>query len=262
VSIRRREASKNKAEPLLEAVLCTDCFRRALGGSVNDLGSILTWQAEVPPELASSHEICPWCLSLYLRQFDHVTRWELARAGVRLRGGWESPWSALLKADLRKATPGFLPITAAVLANNIGLAARRGDLIVPVPISKSATAAEDSLTLATRQACLRAGHDCGEALGREKQRSTRASVAQIRKVISRQEYFVLAPAIDNIRGRRVMLVDDTATTGATIAGVANMLRSHGALVFSAVVLDRTISARLKQRLENQFELGCSHRVRR
>ena len=44
---------------MLQAVLCADCFRQALDGSLGDLARMLTWPAEVPAELATSHKGCP-----------------------------------------------------------------------------------------------------------------------------------------------------------------------------------------------------------
>ena len=86
------------------------------------------------------------------------------------------------------------------------------------------------------------------AVARRKIISTRHSVAQVRRAIASTEY-ALDPCLSpQLAGKTVLLVDDTVTTGCTILGVAKLIRLAGAQDIMPLAFDRTISARLRQRI--------------
>ena len=248
------------AMSIVSEVLCESCFTGATIGSSESVRSTLLWPIVVPSDLSNTHLVCPYCRSLQLAALDHTRHCVMWQDNLTLTvGGWESPQSSAIKRDLRRANPILLPLVSVILRE---ILSERDDvkdaIFVPVPVLKP-NRRDDNLSKALRHACESLGAECVPVLSREKRRSTRGSVAQIRTQIATSEYYLEQHHSDMLTDRTVVLVDDTVTTGSTFSGVAKLLRSHGAVVNETVAIDRTISPRLQQYLANNAALGCTHK---
>jgi ComF family protein len=150
-----------------------------------------------------------------------------------------------LAEAIRRLKYGDRPDLAGPLGHLARQAARAGgveaDLVVPVPLHPArlaargynqaallggAVAAELSLPLAAR------------ALARTRATPPQARLARAARLGNVAGAFrVRRPGA--VRGRRVLLVDDVSTTGATLAACAEALRAAGAAEVTALVLART-----------------------
>jgi predicted amidophosphoribosyltransferase len=95
------------------------------------------------------------------------------------------------------------------------------------------------------------------ALSRQKRRSARKSVLEVRGRIVDEEYRVTSDAAA-VTNRHVILFDDMVTTGQTLAGAARLLANAGAEMIRPVVLDRTVSERVLQRVPGRAPENCRH----
>lgn len=129
-------------------------------------------------------------------------------------------------------------------------------VIVPVPTSAPAGRPDPMLRLA-----LSIGEKIDvpvvAALSRQKRRSARKSVSEVRGRIVEQEYEVSSDAAA-VTNRHVILLDDMVTTGQTLAGAARLLANAGAEMIRPVVLDRTVSERILQRVPRRAPENCPH----
>lgn len=214
---------------------------------------------QIPSEYDATHVICPSCLELRQRNDRHAERCELGLAGLALHSvGWATPLSEFLRKDLRARRPRWTKLAATLLCSLVEpFRGRRDVILVPIPVSGQARG-HDGL----RDAVSLAGGRCGIpvvcAVLRKKRRSTRHSGVQVRRRIVEEEYLLDPQMVESIRGRQVVLVDDTVTTGATMSGIARLLRNGGAAAVVPISLDRTVSARLQQRLPEALPRGCAH----
>jgi predicted amidophosphoribosyltransferase len=75
-----------------------------------------------------------------------------------------------------------------------------------------------------------------EALGRTRYTVPQTQLRPVERIENLADAFAAAP--DRIRGRRVLLVDDVVTTGATLTACAEALRAGGAAAVYALTLSR------------------------
>jgi ComF family protein len=145
---------------------------------------------------------------------------------------------------LRRLKYGGRPDLAAPLGHLARWAARaggvQGDVVVPVPLHP--------VRLADRgynQAALLGAHVARElrvpmlarGLARTRDTAQQARLDRAGRVANVAGAF-RAPAPARVRGRRVVLVDDVATTGATLAACAEALSAAGAASVTAVTVAR------------------------
>jgi hypothetical protein len=255
-----RRPGQRSVDPI-SAALCAECQRQAQSPEGWRIARSLVAAPIVPADYAGTHEVCSWCLDLRRRGDGHERHCELGLACLRiLSGGWATPTSDSLRRDLRARRPKWTNIVATILGSLLSPFAGQDDVIlVPIPIS-TPVGAQDGLLKAALVSGVRSGTPVLRALVRSKRRSTRGSVAQIRRQIVESEYELDPRIVRNLKGKRLILVDDTVTTGITLAGVAKLLRSSGAASVMAVTIDRTISSRLRQRLPHGSAGSCPHAV--
>lgn len=229
----------------------------------DSIAKILVTIPQIPPEYDATHVICQSCLELRQRDDRHAERCELGLADLALHSvGWATPLSEFLRRDLRARRPRWTKLAATLLSAIVEPFHGIGNVVlVPIPVSGQ-RGDHDGL----RDAVSLAGDRCGIpvvcAVVRKKRRSTRQSGAQIRRRIVEEEYELGSEMVEKIRGKQVVLVDDTVTTGVTMSGIAKLLRRSGVASVVAVSLDRTVSPRLQQRLSEGLRRGCEHAATR
>ena len=160
------------------------------------------------------------------------------------------PWSGLISRYKFGEHPGWAPFFSAVLLNAPGVtqalaSLRSTDLILPVPLSK-----ERLQTRGFNQAW-----ELAHALARQSGSAAKADSALLLRVkntrpqteLLRQERlanvkgaFQVDPLrTHEIKGKRVMLVDDVMTSGASLFTAAEALHAAGAVHITGLVLART-----------------------
>lgn len=126
------------------------------------------------------------------------------------------------------------------LASRWRAAGAGGDILVPVPVhtSRARERGYDQADLLARAAARHLSMPVTAGLERH-----RATVAQFRldrpaRAANVRGAFGPGAGVRCVRGRWVVLVDDVATTGATLAACARVLLDHGAIGVSAVTVAR------------------------
>jgi ComF family protein len=147
-------------------------------------------------------------------------------------------------AALRRLKYGDRPDIAGPLGHLLRHAARaariRADVVVPVPLHPARLAERGYNQAALLGAS--AARQLGVPLEARALRRTRATEQQARlDRASRRDNVAgafVVRALDRVRGRRVVLVDDVATTGATLDACTGALREAGAATVTSLVVAR------------------------
>jgi ComF family protein len=181
----------------------------------------------VPPGVA----VCGACLRApplldrCLAAVDYAYPWASALADFKFRG--DPGWAGALAQFLRDI-PGMVPTLEAV------------DCVLPVPLS-----AERLRERGFNQAALLARHLAGAradhaTLLRLHATEAQSGLPRAERLRNLRGAFAVEPARSSaVAGKRVMLVDDVMTTGATLQAAAEALRAAGAAHITAAVLART-----------------------
>lgn len=183
---------------------CNECYRRLP----------FAYGIMPPPENISSLYVC--CL--------YVGR---ARSAVLMLkyGGLEYPADAFALMMSRKLTD----------------AGAGADILVPVPNGKAGIIRRgfSSSELITELLSMRTGIPVASAVGvsRDKLEQKTLSAAQRRE--NARHGFNIAKNAD-VRGKRILLVDDVCTTGSTLSAIGELLRNAGAADVSAAVFAKAV----------------------
>lgn len=158
---------------------------------------------------------------------------------------WCAPYSGPIRAALRALKYDgerrlARPLGAAA-AGRWREAGRGGEVVVPVPVHaerRRARGYDQAVLLATAVAeGLRL--PIAEALARERATVPQFELGRERRAANvRGAFIVRAQAAPVVRGRWILLVDDVATTGATLVACADALLAAGAIAVSALTVAR------------------------
>lgn len=152
------------------------------------------------------------------------------------------PWNGLIARFKFHSQPGWARPLARLMRDAVGAPAllERADLVVAVPLARRRLAERgynQALLLARALAPQKAA-----ALPIERVHDTpmQSRLTRAQRLRNLRTAFALRASPDAaLAGRRVLLIDDVMTTGATLASIAQLLQAAGAIEVSALVLART-----------------------
>lgn len=156
--------------------------------------------------------------------------------------GYGFPWSGLIAQYKFAGEPGWAAVFAELLRQIPGVrqALQSAEFVVPVPLARSRLAQRGfnqavELARLLEPAKLHTG-----LLLRLRETLPQASLPRKERLANVQGAFAVEPLLaSRIPGRRVLLVDDVMTSGASLSACAQALRAAGAAHIAAVVLART-----------------------
>lgn len=152
------------------------------------------------------------------------------------------PWAGLLAEFKFQNDPGWAEPLAARLraAPGVAQALQQADWLLPIPLSGERLRERgfnQALLLARR---LDRARTRGDWLLRLHATPAQASLTRAQRLRNLRGAFALEPlAAAQVEGRRVVLLDDVMTTGATLQTAALVLRQAGAAHITGLVLART-----------------------
>ncbi|WP_442762986.1 ComF family protein [Malikia spinosa] len=192
---------------------------------------------------------CPGCALALAPGLERCTRCAEAGPGplqqCLARVDYAHPWSVLV-ARLKR-DPAWAPLLARLLVDAPGLPAllQATDLMLPIPLSPDKLRARGydqawELTKALRRQLRDAPPALPGLLQRRPQAATQHELARAQRFDNALQAYAVDPAAGpQLRGRRILLVDDVMTTGATLQSAATLLLAAGAAQVSALVFART-----------------------
>lgn len=152
------------------------------------------------------------------------------------------PWAQVLGDFKFRADPGWAGPLAQLLAASPGAsdALAAADLVVPVPLSNERLRERgfnQALLLARKLAPAKAPSGL---LLRIKATSAQSGLPRVQRLRNLRGAFMVEPSLAHqVTGRRIVLLDDVMTTGATLQSAAEPLRQAGAAHITAMVVART-----------------------
>ena len=160
------------------------------------------------------------------------------------------PWSGLISRYKFGEHPAWAPFFAAVLLRAPGAAKALGclqstDLILPVPLSKQRLQTRGfnqawELARALARQSGSAAQAYSTLLLRVKNTRPQTELLRQERLANVKGAFLVDPLrVPELRGKRVILVDDVMTSGASLFTAAEALRSAGAAHITGLVLART-----------------------
>lgn len=158
------------------------------------------------------------------------------------------PWDGLIARFKFRQEPGLAPLLATLMLRAPGFAALalRCDMIAPVPLSRQRLTErgynqswELIRALARKQPAL-APRTAGLCLERRAGLADQHDLPRQERLRNLQDAFTVPPQWRApVKGRRILLVDDVTTTGATLAHAAQALLKAGAASVHAAVVAAT-----------------------
>lgn len=213
--------------------LCPDCWAEAsfIAGTICDCCG-----APVQVAAAGQQVICDGCLS-------HPPAWDRGRAAMLYEGTGRRVVLALKHGDrLDLVRP-----LSAWMARSGGELIEEAEVIAPVPLhwTRLAKRRFNQSAELCRQRALRGGAQLiPDLLVRQRRTQPQEGMSRALRFETQSGAFAITPRhVDAIRGRNVLLIDDVMTSGATLSGCAEVLRSAGAETVNVLVAARVAKER-------------------
>ena len=222
--------------------VCRPCLARFATGERRCAGCAIGLPADLSMGLRSGADICGGCV----RQKPSV---DATLAAV----SYAYPWSTLIGGFKFGERPGWSDFFAGLLAKTPGVAETldmldAGDWVIPMPLSaerlqsRGFNQAWELASALIRQIPTRARADATLLL-RVKHMRPQSQLRREARLANVKGAFQVDPLrAAELAGRRVVLVDDVMTSGASMFAAAEALRDAGAAQITAVVLARTAAA--------------------
>ena len=130
---------------------------------------------------------------------------------------------------------------AAMLGKRLREADVRADMLIPVPNGSGGikTRGFSSSELIARRLSLHTGIPAANAVRADRHKTEQKSLSAYKRVSNAMHGFYIEKNAD-IKGRRIILVDDVTTTGSTLSAVGGLLLEAGAADVSAAVFAKTL----------------------
>lgn len=152
------------------------------------------------------------------------------------------PWAQVLAGFKFQADPGWAGTLAGLLRQAPGVepALAAADLLVPVPLSRERLRERGFNQALLLARALAPGKARTRTLLRTRDTPAQHSLPRDRRLRNLRGAFAVEPALaPELAGRRVVLLDDVMTTGATVQAAARVLREAGAVHITALAVART-----------------------
>ena len=160
------------------------------------------------------------------------------------------PWSVLVSAYKFGDQPGWAPFFAGLLLKSPGIGKalmdlQAADLILPVPLSKERLQTRGfnqswELVKALAQQSASLARTSSTLLLRVKNTRPQTELKREARLTNVKGAFQVDPLrVAELQGRRVVLIDDVMTSGASLCAAAAVLRAAGAAHITGIVLART-----------------------
>ncbi len=206
-----------------------------------------------------SQSVCEACVNRFAQPKERCQTCALAvPSGVRQCGqcikhpptldsclaavSYEYPWSSLIVGYKFRQHPGRASAFALLLRSTpwVEPALDAASLVLPMPLSAARLKERgfnQALLLARQLAPDKTRH---RLLLRIKDTPPQSSLHRAERLDSLRHAFAVDPLLHNqIKGARLVLVDDVMTSGATLFAAANVLRAAGAAHITGIIIART-----------------------
>jgi len=172
-------------------------------------------------------------------------RSEVPLDACRAAVSYAYPWSGLVARFKFQAEPGWAATLALLMRSApwVEPALEEADLVLPMPLARERLAERgfnQALELARHLTPPRKVRP--DILIRIRHTSAQSALSLVARQHNVRGAFAIEPAhVVEVRGRRIVIVDDVMTSGASLHAAAAVLRQAGALHLTGLVLARTDS---------------------
>ncbi len=188
--------------------------------------------------------LCPVCRQPVEKGNPHACRAAGARpplAAISAAGAYAGPLRAAIHALKYEGRHGVAATLAPLLAERVAPLAGDDDLLIPIPLHPARQRERgynQSAVVAAELARLLPLELAPAALQRTRQTADQTRLSGAQRAENVRDAFVARP--DGVRDRRIWLLDDVYTTGATLHAGAAALRAAGAREVRGVVVAMTL----------------------
>ena len=152
------------------------------------------------------------------------------------------PWSGLITHFKFNSDPGWASTFATLLRSTpwVEPALENADLVLPLPLSRQRLQTRGFNQALALARALKPDKADAHVLLRIKDTPAQSSLNREERLSSVKDAFALDPLLaPRIKGKRLVLVDDVMTSGASLYAAASALRSAGAAHITGMVIART-----------------------
>ncbi len=152
------------------------------------------------------------------------------------------PWSILITSFKFKNNPGWAATFATLLRSTPWAepALESADLVLPMPLSRQRLQSRGFNQALLLARALKYEKTEAHVLLRIKDTPAQSSLDRVERLASVKNAFAVDPLMaQRIEGRRVVLVDDVMTSGASLHAAAHAIRAAGATHITGMVVART-----------------------